>query len=51
MAHNTVDDPRPSLSEIEPLRPIEEAEEAAYPGMTPRERRQEQRVRLFRWFP
>ena len=34
---------RPNLSEIEPLPSVEEEEAAAYPGMTPRERRQEQR--------
>ena len=40
--HNT--EQKPNLSQIPPLRPVEELEQAAYPGMTQRERRQEQRA-------
>ena len=43
MPHNTDDKGKTDLSQVEPLRSVEEVEEAAYPGLSKRERRLEQR--------
>ena len=42
MHHDKQDTGKTDLSQVEPLRPLEEVEEAAYPGMSKRERRREQ---------